>query len=166
MKGWTPCRPHTADLSPLGLSQSAEKKTEASGPEAEPCPELHVEALETLTRASATGAESGGVRPEQPFIVLGQEEYGEHHSSIMHCRWAGVWGSGGGPSRQSADWGGGAGSRGSLACQAVCVKVWQTGGPLGGMVPDRPRSSLQNQRRTGQLLLAWVASLSFLTVGR
>uniref|UniRef100_A0A452UJ69 WD repeat-containing protein 91 n=1 Tax=Ursus maritimus TaxID=29073 RepID=A0A452UJ69_URSMA len=86
VKGWTPCRPHTADLSPLGLSQSAEKKTEASGPEAEPCPELHVEALETLTRASATGAESGGVRPEQPFIVLGQEEYGEHHSSIMHCR--------------------------------------------------------------------------------
>ncbi|XP_026367274.1 WD repeat-containing protein 91 isoform X1 [Ursus americanus] len=68
------------------MLQSAEKKTEASGPEAEPCPELHVEALETLTRASATGAESGGVRPEQPFIVLGQEEYGEHHSSIMHCR--------------------------------------------------------------------------------
>uniref|UniRef100_A0A452UJ36 WD repeat-containing protein 91 n=1 Tax=Ursus maritimus TaxID=29073 RepID=A0A452UJ36_URSMA len=68
------------------LQVCAEKKTEASGPEAEPCPELHVEALETLTRASATGAESGGVRPEQPFIVLGQEEYGEHHSSIMHCR--------------------------------------------------------------------------------
>ncbi|VCW49985.1 unnamed protein product [Gulo gulo] len=66
--------------------QSAEKKAEASGPEAEPCPELHVEALETLTRASAAGAEGGGVRPEQPFIVLGQEEYGEHHSSIMHCR--------------------------------------------------------------------------------
>ncbi|XP_004741770.1 WD repeat-containing protein 91 isoform X2 [Mustela putorius furo] len=66
--------------------QSAEKKAEASGPEAEPCPEPHVEALETLTRASAAGAEGGGVRPEQPFIVLGQEEYGEHHSSIMHCR--------------------------------------------------------------------------------
>nr|XP_055190559.1 WD repeat-containing protein 91 isoform X2 [Nyctereutes procyonoides] len=66
--------------------QSAEKKPEASGPEAEPFPELHVEALETLTRASAAGPEGGGVRPEQPFIVLGQEEYGEHHSSIMHCR--------------------------------------------------------------------------------
>ncbi|XP_077915715.1 WD repeat-containing protein 91 isoform X3 [Halichoerus grypus] len=66
--------------------QSAEKKAEASGPEAEPCPELRVEALETLTRASAAGAEGGGARPEQPFIVLGQEEYGEHHSSIMHCR--------------------------------------------------------------------------------
>ncbi|GAB5568805.1 WD repeat-containing protein 91 isoform X1 [Prionailurus iriomotensis] len=66
--------------------QSAEKKPETSGPEAESCPELHVEALETLTRASAASAEGGGVRPEQPFIVLGQEEYGEHHSSIMHCR--------------------------------------------------------------------------------
>lgn len=25
---------------------------------------------------------------EQPFIKLSQEEYGEHHSSIMHCRFA------------------------------------------------------------------------------
>ncbi|XP_028342528.1 WD repeat-containing protein 91 isoform X2 [Physeter macrocephalus] len=66
--------------------QCAEKKPEAGGPEAEPCPELHVEVLETLTRAPAAGPEGGGVRPEQPFIVLGQEEYGEHHSSIMHCR--------------------------------------------------------------------------------
>uniref|UniRef100_A0A9L0KHE2 ARMC9 CTLH-like domain-containing protein n=1 Tax=Equus asinus TaxID=9793 RepID=A0A9L0KHE2_EQUAS len=64
----------------------AEKKPEASGPEGEPCPELHVEAAETLTRASTAGPDGGGVRPEQPFIVLGQEEYGEHHSSIMHCR--------------------------------------------------------------------------------
>ncbi|KAK2096670.1 WD repeat-containing protein 91 [Saguinus oedipus] len=67
-------------------SQCAEKKPEASGPEAEPCPELHVEPVEPLTRASSAGLEGGGVRPEQPFIVLGQEEYGEHHSSIMHCR--------------------------------------------------------------------------------
>nr|XP_012600148.1 WD repeat-containing protein 91 isoform X4 [Microcebus murinus] len=66
-------------------SQCAEKKPEASGPEAEACPELHAEPMEPLTRASA-GPEGGGVRPEQPFIVLGQEEYGEHHSSIMHCR--------------------------------------------------------------------------------
>ncbi|XP_012600148.2 WD repeat-containing protein 91 isoform X3 [Microcebus murinus] len=66
-------------------SQCAEKKPEASGPEAEACPELHAEPMEPLTRASV-GPEGGGVRPEQPFIVLGQEEYGEHHSSIMHCR--------------------------------------------------------------------------------
>uniref|UniRef100_A0A8C2WWG4 WD repeat-containing protein 91 n=1 Tax=Cyclopterus lumpus TaxID=8103 RepID=A0A8C2WWG4_CYCLU len=32
------------------------------------------------------GAEGGGLSMEQPFIKLGQEEYGEHHSSIMHCR--------------------------------------------------------------------------------
>ncbi|ELK35562.1 WD repeat-containing protein 91 [Myotis davidii] len=67
-------------------SQCAEKKPEACGPEPEPCAELHVEALETLTRAASAGPEGGGVRSEQPFIVLGQEEYGEHHSSIMHCR--------------------------------------------------------------------------------
>uniref|UniRef100_A0A2K6GMF1 WD repeat-containing protein 91 n=1 Tax=Propithecus coquereli TaxID=379532 RepID=A0A2K6GMF1_PROCO len=67
-------------------SQCAEKKPEASGPEPEPCPELHMEPVEPPTRASAVGPEGGGVRPEQPFIVLGQEEYGEHHSSIMHCR--------------------------------------------------------------------------------
>ncbi|XP_062051688.1 WD repeat-containing protein 91 [Lepus europaeus] len=66
--------------------QGAEKKPEASGPEAESCPELHVEPAEPLTRASSASAEVGGARPEQPFIVLGQEEYGEHHSSIMHCR--------------------------------------------------------------------------------
>nr|XP_019606368.1 PREDICTED: WD repeat-containing protein 91 [Rhinolophus sinicus] len=66
--------------------QGAEKKPDVSGPEAEPCSELHAEALETLTRATTAGPEGGGVRPEQPFIVLGQEEYGEHHSSIMHCR--------------------------------------------------------------------------------
>ena len=92
--GWAQCRPFAGNSSPLCLSQSAEKKPETSGPEAESCPELHVEALETLTRASAASAEGGGVRPEQPFIVLGQEEYGEHHSSIMHCRWVGVWGQG------------------------------------------------------------------------
>lgn len=38
------------------------------------------------TRVSMAGTEGGGARPEQPFIVLGQEEYAEHHSSIMHCR--------------------------------------------------------------------------------
>ncbi|RVE65460.1 hypothetical protein OJAV_G00116810 [Oryzias javanicus] len=31
-----------------------------------------------------TGA--GGLSGEQAFIKLSQEEYGEHHSSIMHCR--------------------------------------------------------------------------------
>ncbi|XP_014643271.1 PREDICTED: WD repeat-containing protein 91-like [Ceratotherium simum simum] len=74
----------------LSTLQCVEKKPEASGPEGEPCPELHVEVLETLTRASTAGPEGGGVRSKQPFIVLGQEEYGEHHSSIMHCRQSGL----------------------------------------------------------------------------
>ncbi|XP_040858100.1 WD repeat-containing protein 91 isoform X1 [Ochotona curzoniae] len=66
--------------------QAAEKKPEASGPEAEPCPEPPMEPVGPPTRVSMAGTEGGGARPEQPFIVLGQEEYAEHHSSIMHCR--------------------------------------------------------------------------------
>lgn len=85
VNGWAQCR--SVHSTPLCLAQGGEKKPEASGPEAEPCSELHVEALETLTRAATAGPEGGGVHPEQPFIVLGQDEYGEHHSSIMHCRW-------------------------------------------------------------------------------
>ncbi|KAM9841724.1 WD repeat-containing protein 91 [Aulostomus maculatus] len=37
------------------------------------------------SRSSGGGAERG-LSVEQPFIKLSQEEYGEHHSSIMHCR--------------------------------------------------------------------------------
>uniref|UniRef100_F7CEW7 WD repeat-containing protein 91 n=1 Tax=Monodelphis domestica TaxID=13616 RepID=F7CEW7_MONDO len=66
--------------------QYSEKKTEVSGPEAEPFPELHIEQADLIARASGAGIEGTGFRPEQPFIVLSQEEYGEHHSSIMHCR--------------------------------------------------------------------------------
>ncbi|XP_030404289.1 WD repeat-containing protein 91 isoform X1 [Gopherus evgoodei] len=66
--------------------QSVEKKTEIGAVEAETSPELHTEQSETFTKASAFSTEAGGVRQEQPFIVLSQEEYGEHHSSIMHCR--------------------------------------------------------------------------------
>ncbi|CAM4495327.1 unnamed protein product [Lepidochelys kempii] len=65
---------------------SVEKKPETGATEAEPSPELHIEPSETLTKASAFSTDAGGVRQEQPFIVLSQEEYGEHHSSIMHCR--------------------------------------------------------------------------------
>lgn len=38
------------------------------------------------TKTGGGGAEGGGLSAEQPFIKLSQEEYGEHHSSIMHCR--------------------------------------------------------------------------------
>jgi len=66
--------------------QSAEKKTDISTVETEPCSDLHAEQAETATRMPTSSAEAVGVRQEQPFIVLSQEEYGEHHSSIMYCR--------------------------------------------------------------------------------
>ncbi|XP_060135713.1 WD repeat-containing protein 91 isoform X1 [Zootoca vivipara] len=66
--------------------QSVDRKMEASATEADPPPELHAEQAETLTKAFGSSIDAGGIRQEQPFIVLSQEEYGEHHSSIMHCR--------------------------------------------------------------------------------
>uniref|UniRef100_A0A8C3DVZ5 WD repeat-containing protein 91 n=1 Tax=Corvus moneduloides TaxID=1196302 RepID=A0A8C3DVZ5_CORMO len=66
--------------------QSAEKKTDTSIAEAEPCSDLHAEQTETSAKVPGSSAEAVGVRQEQPFIVLSQEEYGEHHSSIMYCR--------------------------------------------------------------------------------
>lgn len=79
-------------MSLLCWSQCPEKKLEGSGPEPEPCPELHIGPVESLARVSTAGSEGG--HSEQPFIVLSQEEYGEHHSSIMHCRWARELGTG------------------------------------------------------------------------
>ncbi|XP_029859073.1 WD repeat-containing protein 91 isoform X4 [Aquila chrysaetos chrysaetos] len=66
--------------------QSAEKKTDISTAETELCSELRAEQTETSTKMPVSSAEAVGVRQEQPFIVLSQEEYGEHHSSIMYCR--------------------------------------------------------------------------------
>ncbi|GAB0176628.1 WD repeat-containing protein 91 [Grus japonensis] len=66
--------------------QSAEKKTDTSTAETEPCSDLHAEQADPSTKMPASSAEAVGVRQEQPFIVLSQEEYGEHHSSIMYCR--------------------------------------------------------------------------------
>lgn len=40
-----------------------------------------------LEPPDSSGREDGGLQVEQPFIKLSQEEYGEHHSSIMHCRY-------------------------------------------------------------------------------
>ncbi|KAI6079327.1 WD repeat-containing protein 91 [Aix galericulata] len=66
--------------------QSAEKKTDISAPETEPCSELQADQAETSAKMPTSGTEAVGIRQEQPFIVLSQEEYGEHHSSIMYCR--------------------------------------------------------------------------------
>uniref|UniRef100_A0A3Q3GCM5 WD repeat-containing protein 91 n=1 Tax=Labrus bergylta TaxID=56723 RepID=A0A3Q3GCM5_9LABR len=59
----------------------------SQGGEVEPVAESTSEPLESSsTKSSGGGAEGGGLSTEQPFIKLSQEEYGEHHSSIMHCR--------------------------------------------------------------------------------
>ncbi|CAN9504747.1 unnamed protein product [Ophioblennius macclurei] len=68
--------------------QTPERKAgEAGEGEPSPPPESSGEAAEaSCSRSGGAGAEGGTLCPEQPFIKLSQEEYGEHHSSIMHCR--------------------------------------------------------------------------------
>uniref|UniRef100_A0A3B4V1F6 WD repeat-containing protein 91 n=1 Tax=Seriola dumerili TaxID=41447 RepID=A0A3B4V1F6_SERDU len=65
-----------------------EKKGETGEvePPAETCSEPPDSASSSNSRSCGGGAEGGGLSAEQPFIKLSQEEYGEHHSSIMHCR--------------------------------------------------------------------------------
>ncbi|XP_041816102.1 WD repeat-containing protein 91 [Chelmon rostratus] len=68
-------------------SQTLEKKGEAVEVEAlaETASELP-DSSSSNSRRCGGGVEEGGLSAEQPFIKLSQEEYGEHHSSIMHCR--------------------------------------------------------------------------------
>ncbi|XP_061554134.1 WD repeat-containing protein 91 isoform X2 [Phycodurus eques] len=68
-------------------SQLQEKKGEVG--DVEPPNETSGEAPDSSSsssRSAGRGAEGVGLSAEQPFIKLSQEEYGEHHSSIMHCR--------------------------------------------------------------------------------
>ncbi|KAL3057956.1 hypothetical protein OYC64_010181 [Pagothenia borchgrevinki] len=67
-------------------AQTAEKRGE--GGEVEPPPDTSSDPPESCSdsRGCQSGRERGGLSAEQPFIKLSQEEYGEHHSSIMHCR--------------------------------------------------------------------------------
>ncbi|XP_078527025.1 WD repeat-containing protein 91 isoform X2 [Lissotriton helveticus] len=67
-------------------AQSIEKKANGTGIESDNTPETQSEPVEPVTRTPGVASDGGGVKPEQPFIVLSQEEYGEHHSSIVHCR--------------------------------------------------------------------------------
>ncbi|XP_055369590.1 WD repeat-containing protein 91 isoform X2 [Betta splendens] len=65
--------------------QTPERKMETG--EVEPPAETSSEPPEcTLSVKTCGGSEAGGLSAEQPFIKLSQEEYAEHHSSIMHCR--------------------------------------------------------------------------------
>uniref|UniRef100_A0A672S8X8 WD repeat-containing protein 91 n=1 Tax=Sinocyclocheilus grahami TaxID=75366 RepID=A0A672S8X8_SINGR len=61
--------------------QSSEKKTDSD-------PDAQTEALPDQTDSTnqTRVCEVGGASVEQPFIKLSQEEYAEHHSSIMHCK--------------------------------------------------------------------------------
>ncbi|XP_042324195.1 WD repeat-containing protein 91 isoform X2 [Sceloporus undulatus] len=70
----------------ISQGQNTERKIEAVTIEQDPSPEVPAEQAETLTKVFGSSTDGGGIRQEQPFIVLSQEEYGEHHSSIMHCR--------------------------------------------------------------------------------
>ncbi|KAJ8286672.1 hypothetical protein GJAV_G00041840 [Gymnothorax javanicus] len=66
------------------VSQNSEKRGEA--PDADPQPEAASDTTDSPAgHARVGGGETAGL-VEQPFIKLSQEEYGEHHSSIMHCR--------------------------------------------------------------------------------
>uniref|UniRef100_A0A8C1SNC5 WD repeat-containing protein 91 n=1 Tax=Cyprinus carpio TaxID=7962 RepID=A0A8C1SNC5_CYPCA len=61
--------------------QSSEKKNDSD-------PDTQTEGLPDQTDSTnqTRVCEVGGASVEQPFIKLSQEEYIEHHSSIMHCR--------------------------------------------------------------------------------
>uniref|UniRef100_A0A8B9GY18 WD repeat-containing protein 91 n=1 Tax=Astyanax mexicanus TaxID=7994 RepID=A0A8B9GY18_ASTMX len=63
-------------------AQGSEKKADSSDTEGQP----ETETTDSPTNQTRSGSEVGGPGVEQPFIKLSQEEYGEHHSSIMHCR--------------------------------------------------------------------------------
>nr|AAF29021.1 HSPC049 [Homo sapiens] len=81
-------------------SQCAEKKPEASGPEAEPCPELHTEPVEPLTRASRQA-----LRVEESaraaLYCAGQEEYGNTTHPSCTAEWIAL----GGESQLRRRWG-------------------------------------------------------------
>ncbi|XP_069025176.1 WD repeat-containing protein 91 [Embiotoca jacksoni] len=64
--------------------QTPERRGEAG--EVEPSSETSNEPDSSNSKSWGAAAEGGGLPAEQPFIKLSQEEYGEHHSSIMHCR--------------------------------------------------------------------------------
>ncbi|KAM6902231.1 WD repeat-containing protein 91 [Xenentodon cancila] len=65
------------------LPQTPERKGEVG--DVEPLAGTHGELSDSINKTGGTGAERE-LSVEQPFIKLSQEEYGEHHSSIMHCR--------------------------------------------------------------------------------
>ncbi|XP_063303623.1 WD repeat-containing protein 91 [Pelobates fuscus] len=74
------------ELLSKGSSQSIEKKLDSVDVDPDVRSETHSDSGDALTRVLGAGTSGANDKPEQPFIVLSQDEYGEHHSSIMHCR--------------------------------------------------------------------------------
>uniref|UniRef100_A0A8C9TJG6 WD repeat-containing protein 91 n=1 Tax=Scleropages formosus TaxID=113540 RepID=A0A8C9TJG6_SCLFO len=60
-------------------------KCKGESTDTEPQPEGAADTPDVPSSQVQAVAEGAGL-VEQPFIKLSQEEYGEHHSSIMHCR--------------------------------------------------------------------------------
>ncbi|XP_012695757.1 WD repeat-containing protein 91 [Clupea harengus] len=65
------------------IQQNVERKGESS--DSEPNTEVMSNPTDSPTNQAQASADIGACM-EQPFIKLSQDEYGEHHSSIMHCR--------------------------------------------------------------------------------
>uniref|UniRef100_A0A671V840 WD repeat-containing protein 91 n=1 Tax=Sparus aurata TaxID=8175 RepID=A0A671V840_SPAAU len=78
---------HEKERKELFSKPPSQKKGEAA--EVEPAAETSSDTPESPSsnnKSCGGESEGGGLSAEQPFIKLSQEEYGEHHSSIMHCR--------------------------------------------------------------------------------
>uniref|UniRef100_A0A671QY17 WD repeat-containing protein 91 n=1 Tax=Sinocyclocheilus anshuiensis TaxID=1608454 RepID=A0A671QY17_9TELE len=73
--------PYVQHMDRLGDTELSEKKNDSD-------PDTQTEALPDQTDSTnqTRVCDVGGASVEQPFIKLSQEEYIEHHSSIMHCR--------------------------------------------------------------------------------
>ncbi|OCT88094.1 hypothetical protein XELAEV_18016721mg [Xenopus laevis] len=67
-------------------SQSTEKKTESLDLDPDSRSDAQNEPVDSASRGSGGSSARKEEKSSQPFIVLSQDEYAEHHSSIMHCR--------------------------------------------------------------------------------
>ncbi|XP_061421287.1 WD repeat-containing protein 91 [Lethenteron reissneri] len=71
---------------------SVEKRPDSEQSATDSPSKAEAQSKASATTAATTAAASGGARinreeaSQQPFLVLCQEEYSEHHSPIMHCK--------------------------------------------------------------------------------
>ncbi|KAE8613327.1 hypothetical protein XENTR_v10007671 [Xenopus tropicalis] len=73
-------------LSKTASQVSTEKKAENSDADPDLRSDTQNDTVDAVTRGSGASGARKEEKPAQPFIVLSQDEYAEHHSSIMHCR--------------------------------------------------------------------------------